>query len=305
MPAEPAEDVPASAEHPLPAGSVPATAARRRRRNRGGVQSDSVRRSSRIRKTTVQFGMVAPGDIGQAVLAQVCAAENEATGGDSVPSLPSDPRTYAEAMKSKDAAGWRESFRREEDALIEKGVFTVVDSLPPDARCVGAKIVFRTKTDGDGRPLAKNALKTSLTAMGNQQKAGVDYGETFSSAMSLTSLRLLVRLAAHKAMRIGHIDVSTAYLNADLDRPIYMRAPPGMHSARPGQFLLLKKALYGLHQSGRLWAELLISVLISLGFFACENGDPYVLVRLSRTGRMLATTAVIRSPPVQGTRMST
>ena len=202
------------------------------------------------------------------------------------------------ARPPQEAAEWRESFRREEDALLEKGVFTVVDSLPPGVRCLGAKLVFRTKTDGDGRVLSENARKTRLTAMGNEQRAGVDYGETFSSAMSLTSLRVLVCLAAHFGLRIGHIDVSTAYLNAQLDREIYMRAPPGMHSAKPGQFLKLARALYGLHQSGRLWAELLIKTLCALGFAPCEHGDPYVLVRSSRSTRMLYIGVYVDDMPI-------
>lgn len=287
-PAEPAVAVPDGADHPIPAGVVPAEKPRRNQRNKGAAPS---RRSERNRKPAFSLGMVSPGDIGQAVLAEVCAFEVESTStaGVSAPSLPSDPRNWREAMArpAKEAEEWRAGMRREEESLIEKGVFTVVDSLPPGAKCVGAKLVFKTKTDGDGRPLAENSRKVRLTAMGNEQRAGIDYGETFSSAMSLTSLRILVRIAAHHKMRIGHIDVSTAYLNAKLDRVIYMKAPPGMFSARPGQFLKLVCALYGLHQSGRLWAELLIATLESLGFAICENGDPYVLVRRSRSGRML------------------
>ena len=105
--------------------------------------------------------------------------------------------------------------------------------------------------------------------------------------MTMTSMRLLVCLAASLGLLIGHLDVATAYLNALLDRTIYMRAPEGMKSAHAGQFLRLKKALYGLHQSGRLWSELLLATLKCVGFRSCVNGDPYVLVRRSRTQRFL------------------
>jgi transposase InsO family protein len=294
--AEPAAGNAPVEHHPLPAGLVPAAGRDRRQRVKGAAPSRS---SARVAagvgtQPPVKLGMVSPGDLGQAVLTEVCALEAAAqqeqlqlpTDGSS---LPSDPRSWREAMARplQEAQEWRDSFLREENSLIEKGVFTVVDSLPPGVRCLGAKLVFRTKTDGDGRVLSENARKTRLTAMGNEQRAGVDYGETFSSAMSLTSLRLLVRLAAHYGLRIGHIDFSTAYLNADLDRVVYMRAPPGMRTAKPGQFLRLVRALYGLHQSGRLWAELLMKTLIQLGFTPCEHGDPYVLVRVSRSQRML------------------
>jgi len=276
--------------HPIPAGQAPPAAQARGKRAKGAAPTRQMTRSNRG-QPPARMGMVSPGDIGQAQRVEVCAFEAavcaEVSAG--APSPPSDPRTWREAMAREpaEAAEWVAGFRREEDALIAKKVFVVVDSLPPGARCLGTKLVMKTVRDGDGRIAKENPRKVRLTAMGNEQRAGIDYEDTWSSAMTLTSLRVLLCIAAFYSLIIGHIDVCTAYLNADLDRPQYMRAPQGMHSASPGQFLKLLKALYGLHQSGRLWAELLISILLSIGFTQCQWGDPYVLVRRSRSGRFL------------------
>jgi hypothetical protein len=288
----PVIDMPAADPHPIPAGAAPpaARAQPTGRRTRGTAPTRQSARSNRG-QPPARLGMVSPGELGQALRMEVCAFETavvaEVTAG--APSPPTDPRSYREAMAREpaEAAAWQASFRREEDSLLSKGVFTVVDQLPPGARCLSPKIVFKVKTDGDGRMLQENAFKTRLTAMGNEQRAGVDYGETYSSAMTLTSLRVLLCIAAFYGLLIGHIDAVTAYLNAALDRVQYMRAPPGMRSAKVGQFLKLHRALYGLHQSGRLWAELLIRTLLSIGFVPCTHGDPYVLVRLSRSGHTL------------------
>merc|ERR1711888_232359 len=66
-------------------------------------------------------------------------------------------------------------------------------------------------------------------------------------------------------MIVEQIDFSAAYLNSDLDWPIYMQAPPG-YKIPPGHCFLLKKALYGLKQSGNLWNHTLNEFLLKLGF---------------------------------------
>ena len=68
-----------------------------------------------------------------------------------------------------------------------------------------------------------------------------------------------------KKMIVEQMDFSAAYLNSDLDRPIFMRAPPG-YKVPPGHCFLLKKALYGLKQSGNLWNHTLNEYLLKLGF---------------------------------------
>jgi hypothetical protein len=67
------------------------------------------------------------------------------------------------------------------------------------------------------------------------------------------------------------LDISTAYLNANLKETIYMKVPPGYvpdvtlrKFRRPGVKLL--KSLYGLRQSGREWYLRLTNHLIEKGF---------------------------------------
>ena len=81
------------------------------------------------------------------------------------------------------------------------------------------------------------------------------------------------------------MDVETAYLHSDLDRPQFMSAPPGFTDIPAGSVLQLKKALYGLHQSGRLWNLDLVAAIKKLGYVAGEHSDPSVYVRRSRTGQ--------------------
>ena len=60
-------------------------------------------------------------------------------------------------------------------------------------------------------------------------------------------------------------DVKNAYLCTLLNEAIYMKQPPGFESN--GTFVCkLNKALYGLHQSSRMWFFEIHNVLLELGF---------------------------------------
>ena len=60
----------------------------------------------------------------------------------------------------------------------------------------------------------------------------------------------ILAIAAIEDMELHHMDVSSAFLNGDLEEDIYMAQPEGF--VEPGQEHLvccLKKSLYGLKQS--------------------------------------------------------
>ena len=68
------------------------------------------------------------------------------------------------------------------------------------------------------------------------------------------------------------MDVSSAFLNGDLEEETYMAQPEGF--AAPGQEHLvcrLKKSIYGLKQSPRQWYKKLHSTFTDLGFSRCAS----------------------------------
>ena len=63
------------------------------------------------------------------------------------------------------------------------------------------------------------------------------------------------------------MDVANAYLEGELEEKIYMEIPEGMDIPDPeDKCLLVKKGLYGLKQSGRIWSRKFRKYLISIGF---------------------------------------
>ena len=81
-------------------------------------------------------------------------------------------------------------------------------------------------------------------------------------------------LAVAEDLELEAVDISTAFLNGDIDTELYMRIPEGFEvegEPRDGEdpkrwVVRLLKGLYGIKQGPRLWALKLHSVLTTLGF---------------------------------------
>ena len=70
----------------------------------------------------------------------------------------------------------------------------------------------------------------------------------------MTSIRVMMQLAAQHDLILHQMDVKTAYLNAPIDCEIYLDQPEGFQiENKDGKRLVYKlnKSLYGLKQSGR------------------------------------------------------
>jgi hypothetical protein len=65
--------------------------------------------------------------------------------------------------------------------------------------------------------------KARLVAKGFTQKEGEDFFDTYSLVTRLTTIRVLVALAASHGLLIHQMDVKTTFLNGELDEKIYMQ----------------------------------------------------------------------------------
>ncbi|SAM75663.1 uncharacterized protein UBRO_20027 [Ustilago bromivora] len=77
-------------------------------------------------------------------------------------------------------------------------------------------------------------------------------------------------IVARSDWEIDSIDVTQAYLNANLHHDIYVKLPEGTE-VPDGKVYKLIKSLYGLKQSGREWHKKLDAHLQRLGFFPLPN----------------------------------
>ncbi|CAI7771337.1 unnamed protein product [Closterium sp. NIES-53] len=71
------------------------------------------------------------------------------------------------------------------------------------------------------------ALKPRYVARSFSQRQGVDYFQTFSPTPKMTTLRVLLHVAAQRDYELHSLDFSTAFLQGSLHEEIWLRHPPG------------------------------------------------------------------------------
>ena len=109
--------------------------------------------------------------------------------------------------------------------------------------------------------------KARLVAQGFSQKYGDDYDETFCPVVRLESLCVLIALAVHHGLKLHQVDVTTVFLNGELEEEVYMRQPEGFITDGEEHLVCkLKKSIYGLKQSPHCWNTTLDSHLNYMGF---------------------------------------
>ena len=136
------------------------------------------------------------------------------------------------------------------ESLISNRTWKLVD-LPPGCKIIGCKWVLRKKLKPDG---SIDKFKARLVAKGFKQKADFDFFDTFSSVTRITSIRLLIAIAAIFDLKIHQMDVKTTFLNGNLEEEIYMDQPEGfVEPGKESKVCTLTKSLYGLKQAPNLW----------------------------------------------------
>jgi hypothetical protein len=107
---------------------------------------------------------------------------------------------------------------------------------------------------------------------GYSQKEGEDLFDTYSPVARLTTIRVLLSLAASHGLLVHQMDVKTTFLNGELDKEIYMEQPAGfVANGQEGMLCKLLKSLYGLKQAPKQWHEKFDRTLTSLGFVVNET----------------------------------
>jgi hypothetical protein len=177
------------------------------------------------------------------------------------------PTTISEALASPDADYWKEAVQSEMDSILANGTWELSER-PYGCKPVGCKWVFKKKLRADG---TIEKYKARLVAKGYTQKEGEDFFDTYSPVARLTTIRVLLSLAASHGLLVHQMDVKTAFLNGELDEEIYMEQPDGfVLQGQERKVCKLKKSLYGLKQAPKQWHEKFERTLTSVGFVVNE-----------------------------------
>ncbi|GKC50473.1 zinc finger, CCHC-type containing protein [Tanacetum coccineum] len=132
-----------------------------------------------------------------------------------------EPANYKAALKDPESEKWLAAMNVEMQSMKDNDVWELVE-LPPNAKTVGHKWLFKKKTDMDG--------------------------------CNIRAIRILIAIAAFYDYEIWQMDVKTAFLNGHLSEEVYMTQPEGFVNPKyPNHVCKLKRSIYGLKQASRQW----------------------------------------------------
>ena len=102
---------------------------------------------------------------------------------------------------------------------------------------------------------------------GFSQKKDVDFDEIFSPVVKITSIRVILGLAARLNLEVEQMDVKIAFLHRDLEEEIYIEQPEGFLGKDKEDYVYkLKKSFYGIKQAPRQWYLKFDSVMGERGY---------------------------------------
>ena len=113
-------------------------------------------------------------------------------------------------MLSSDSTSWKEAIYSEIESILSNHTWDLVD-LPPGNKPLGSKWIFKRKMKDDG---TIDKYKARLVVKGFRQKF-LDYFDTYSPMTRITSIRMLIALAAVYRLEIHQMDVKTTFLNEE------------------------------------------------------------------------------------------
>ncbi|GFU41007.1 retrovirus-related Pol polyprotein from transposon RE1 [Trichonephila clavipes] len=153
------------------------------------------------------------------------------------------------AIRSRDASKWHDAMDKEINVMMERKVWDLVDH-PDNIKILENRWVYTIKYDENNKIVR---YKARLVARGNTQLRGESFDEVFSPVINFTIVRLF-SLSEYVCGngRIFKVDITNAYLYANLDTVIYMKQPTG-YEIDNNKVCKLRKAICGLHHSGRQW----------------------------------------------------
>jgi hypothetical protein len=207
------------------------------------------------------------------------------------------PKTIAEAYSSPDVDYWKEAVRSDMESIMSNGTWVVVER-PYRCKPVGCKWVLKKKLRPDG---TIGKYKARLVAKGYTQKEEEDFFDTYSPVARLTTIRVLLSLAASHGLLVHQMDVKTAFLNGELEEEIYMDHLEGfVVKGQEGMLCKLVKSLYGLMQAPKRCHDKFDRTLTSIGFvtnkadkcvYYCHGGGEGVILCLYVDDKLIFRTS--------------
>ena len=148
------------------------------------------------------------------------------------------------------------AFDKEFNNLVEKEVFDpevkYKRSAIPSNKIIPTNTIFTVKRSGEH--------KARIVARGDKQDR-TTYGDISTTTLGFAPLKLLLMHANNNRWHLKSVDINCAFLHASLDEDLYIPHPADHSYVTP-----LKKSLYGLKQSPKLWTDLFRQTMHGFGY---------------------------------------
>jgi len=131
------------------------------------------------------------------------------------------PLTFHDVINSKYKEKLLDAIIEELKNLYCNNVMTFVKLLPPDKKAIKVRWVFNRDSNNN---ISK--FKARIVAKGYSQVKGINFDLTFSPTLGIDSIKLILVLAAKFKWSVFQLDIKAAYLNANLDKDIYVAISP-------------------------------------------------------------------------------
>ena len=163
-----------------------------------------------------------------------------------------DPVSYQNAVRhTRLGRKWSGAIREELHSLHSnyRWDYIRLEDVPSGVKPISSNWVFKTKYLSGGGI----RYKARLVIRAYEQIPRVNFDETFAPVAKLSSLGMLLVLAAIYDWEIDQMDVVTAFPNPQVDGDVYTAMPDGVEAPAGGPWVCkLRKSLYGLKQTPRL-----------------------------------------------------
>jgi transposase InsO family protein len=210
-----------------------------------------------------------------------------------IASDPGEPSTMKEALNGPEKEKWKEAVKKEINNFLQRGVWKKVsreDTIVNQKRkLITTKWVFKKKIEQDN----SIRYKARCVSRGFMQIPGVDYTESFSPVATDSSIRLMIGLYLYfnkhnkvKNWKLEMFDVEAAFLNAELDKPVFIEWPQGMEELgfinqedKTKSCIQLTKAMYGNIDSPLRWMKTFTKFLTTELQLKQSKTDPCILYK--------------------------
>ncbi|GKA34029.1 ribonuclease H-like domain-containing protein [Tanacetum coccineum] len=154
--------------------------------------------------------------------------------------------TFYEVVKDRN---WIDAMNAEIKALNRNNTWSISD-LPKGRKPIGSKWIFKIKYKASGEI---ERYEARLAAKGFSQREGIDYDETFSHVVKMTTVRCLNNIVVQNDWPLYQLNVNNVFLYGDLCEDVYMILPP--------RFFTNNDNVVFLHEFGLLVAKHVLSPL--------------------------------------------